>query len=280
VAPMASPKMPGLSGNISGKRESGLYACLPSVLALIAVCACLAASSPAFAKENYMTDPRVALIRGLDREIAVAKIPLPAGKKGVVINRKGLVEQQSAADQLRSNGMSVQPGMPVEITKIDFHDDKIVFEINGGGKRGKKWYQHIEIGVGGPGAMEPLVPDQPKQARTLGSYITVTLPQKGTVPTTEQAKQMLSSILDFHRQAPTALYSPSLPPKFKEAIKIHVVMPGMDKDAVLSAKGPPDRKVRDVAADGSEEEDWIYGLPPHVLYVVFDGDTVKQVTQY
>jgi hypothetical protein len=53
----------------------------------------------------------------------------------------------------------------------------------------------------------------------------------------------------------------------------------MDRDAVLSAKGSPDRRVREVR-DGAEQEDWIYGLPPHVLFVTFDGDQVVNVKQY
>ena len=53
----------------------------------------------------------------------------------------------------------------------------------------------------------------------------------------------------------------------------------MDRDAVLSSKGPPDRKVREVR-EGVEQEDWIYGLPPHVLFVTFDGDSVINVHQY
>jgi hypothetical protein len=278
VAPMASPKTPNLRRGSAGKLPGGLSTPARALLAFVAAFACLASVPAATAKENYMTDPRVALIRGLDREIAVAKVPLPAGKRGVVISQEGELEQGRAAEQLRSNGISVRPGMPVEITKIDFHDDKIVFEINGGGKSGKKWYQHIEIGMGP--VMQPLVPEQPKQARTLGSYVTVKLPEKGTIPSTEQAKKLLSSVLDFHRQSPTLLYSPDVPPKFKKAIQRHEVIPGMDRDAVLSAKGPPGRKVRDTKQDGTEEVDWIYGLPPHVLYVVFNGDSVARVTQY
>jgi len=47
----------------------------------------------------------------------------------------------------------------------------------------------------------------------------------------------------------------------------------------LSSKGPPDRKVRE-ECNGAEQEDWIYGLPPHALFVTFDGDTVVKVQQY
>jgi len=39
--------------------------------------------------------------------------------------------------------------MPIQTTKIEFKAKRIVFEINGGGKKGKKWYQRIQIGIGG-----------------------------------------------------------------------------------------------------------------------------------
>ena len=90
---------------------------------------------------------------------------------------------------------------------------------------------------------------------------------------------MLSVVLDFERHSPTVLYSPTLPPKFKEAIKNHQVMVGMDRDAVLSSKGQPERKVRETK-EGVELEDWIYGLPPHVLMVTFEDDQVVAVHQY
>ena len=97
-----------------------------------------------------------------------------------------------------------------------------------------------------------------------------------TVP---QVKKILSGVLDFERHSPTVLYLPNVTPAVKEAIKNHKVIVGMDRDAVLSAKGAPDRRVREVR-DGSEQEDWIYGNPPHVLFVTFDGDQVADVKQY
>jgi hypothetical protein len=96
----------------------------------------------------------------------------------------------------------------------------------------------------------------------------------------EQAKKLLSAALDFHRQLPTKLYSPRLPEKFKAAIKKHQVLVGMDRDTVLSAKGTPFRKVRETKPNGEETEDWLYGLPPHVLFVTFSGDLVVKVHQY
>jgi hypothetical protein len=229
-----------------------------------------------FPDEPLTKEARINLIRGLISEIAVTKIQLPRGKHGVVLDAKGALDQTEAQRELRNNGPAILPGMPVEITRLTFKSNRIVFEINGGGKRGKKWYQHIEIGIGTqttPIAQQPPV-------LTYGSYITLKLPEKAKNLTVDQAKNLLASVLDFTRHSPTVLYAKTTPPEFKEAIEKHQVLVGMDRDTVLSSKGPPDRKVREDRPDGTEEEDWIYGLPPHVLYVVFEGDTVTRVHQY
>ena len=224
---------------------------------------------------------QIGLIRGLSSEIAVAKVPLPRGKHGIYLNDKGQIDQAKAKEELRQNGPAVNSGTPVKITKIDFKGDSLTFEINDGGKSGRHWYQHLEIGMGDGAMMTPIAPAQNNnQTLSYGSYITVRFP--GRVPnlSASQAKQLLSTALDFERHSPTVLYSQAVPVKFKEAIKNHEVVNGMNRDAVLSAKGPPDRKVREQQPDGSEKEDWIYGLPPHVLFVTFDGDTVVNVNQY
>lgn len=220
-------------------------------------------------------EARIALIRGLVKEIAVSKVPLPRGKKGIRVEYPGKLDKQKADAELRANGLAIKPGMPVEITKITFKSDEIIFEINGGGKKGKKWYQRIEIGVGG--ATQPIVKDTPELA--YGSWIKLTFQGKPPVLTVAEVKKALAGVLDWERHAPTVLYSPAVPPQFKDAIKSHHVLVGMNRDAVLSSKGPPDRRVREVR-NGVEQEDWIYGLPPHVLFVTFDGDTVISVKQY
>ncbi|HEV2350084.1 MAG TPA: hypothetical protein VG028_09600 [Terriglobia bacterium] len=228
-----------------------------------------------FAKKQTKENVHITIIRELGSEIAVAKVPLPRGKRGIFLNAKGEVNQADADSEMKLNGPAIRAGMPVEITKITFKSGKIVFEINGGGKSREKWYQHIEIGVGG--STQPISQQPP--VLTYGSWITLNLPGKMTEVTADQVKKLLDHVLDFNRQSPTVLYSPTVPPKFKEAIKKHQVVVGMDRDAVLSAKGPPDRKVREVR-DGVEQVDWIYGLPPHALFVTFDGDTVVSVKQY
>jgi len=222
-------------------------------------------------------DVRLDLIRGLQSEVAVAKIAMPRGKHGVYLNARGQLDQGKADAELRQNGAAVRPGTPVEITKLSFKGDRITFEINHGGKSGKKWYQHIYIGMGT--ADQPIVPDKNTPILAYGSWISLKVPGKLEDLTVPRVKTLLAAALDFERHAPTVLYSASVPPKIKEAIKKHEVLAGMDRDAVLSAKGPPDRKVREVR-EGAEQEDWIYGLPPHSLFVTFDGDTVTAVHQY
>jgi hypothetical protein len=227
------------------------------------------------ARERLAKDNRLELIRGLASEIAVTKVALPRGKKGVYVNAKGQLNKTDADAELRSNGAAIRPGMPIEITKITFKPERIVFDINGGGKQSKKWYQRIEIGMGNstaPIAQQPAV-------LAYGSWITLTFPEKIPNITSQEVKKMLEPVLDFERKSPTELYSPNVPPKVKEAIKNHQVLVGMDHDGVLSAKGPPDRKVREVR-EGVEQEDWIYGLPPHSLFVTFDGDAVVSVRQF
>ena len=235
----------------------------------------LAAS--ASSKEGMDSKTRIDIIRGLLREVAVTKIPLPRGKRGVYVDRQGKLDQADAQKEIRTNGLAMQAGTPAEITKIEFKSSEVVFEINGGGKSGKKWYQHIEI----DGVPTVTTEDEnaPQQNLAFGSSITLDYGQALPDLSVAQLKQILSGTLDFARHTPTVLYSPNLPPQFKQAIKDHKVVVGMDRDAVLSAKGSPDRRVREVR-DGVEQEDWIYGNPPHVLFVTFDGDQVVSVKQY
>jgi len=226
-------------------------------------------------KKDAERDSRIRLIRALGQEIAVSKVALPRGKSGIFVDAKGQVDQARARDEMLRNGMAIKPGSPVQITKLEFKSDQVKLELNGGGKKGKKWYQRIEIGVGGSTA--PIAPETPSLA--YGSFITLSLPVKIENVTPEQVKELLAGVLDFERHSPTVLYSPEISPEFKEAIKNHQVLVGMDRDAVLSSKGPPDRKVRE-ERDGIEQEDWIYGLPPHVLFVTFEGDRVVKVQQF
>ncbi len=257
-----------------GAKQAGVVP--TSAAALLIVLACIGALAPhALGREALTKENRIALIRGLAREIGVVKVAMPRGKRGVLIDSNGVFDKGNANEELRANGLAVKPGVPVEITKVSFKSDDIVFEINGG-KGGKKWYERIEIGMGTQ--TRPVV--QGNQAAPMyGSYIRLAYPDKKGELTVARVKQLLSAVLDFERHSPTVLYSPNVPPQIKEAIKNHQVIVGMDRDAVFSSKGAPERRIRETR-DGVEQEDWIYGLPPHVLFVKFDGDQVVEVKQY
>ncbi len=235
-------------------------------------------AAPLSGKQSTKQFDQLLLIRGLAHEVAVAKIPLPWGKRGIYVRPDGEIDQAKAVDELRKRGESIGPGMPVEITGIRFKNGRIILALNGGGKAGSHWWQHVELGMGSEPV--PVASNQNASGPHSGSFITLQLPAKDQSPTVEQVKALLSEALDFSRRAPTVLYSPSVPPRYKDAIKSHQVVVGMNRDDVLSAKGPPDRKVRTQKPDGTEEEDWLYGQPPHVLFVIFNSGSVVAIHQY
>jgi hypothetical protein len=226
-------------------------------------------------KKDAARDARIAIIRALGQEVAVTKVDFPRGKAGVLVDAQGQLDQAKAQQEIRRNGLALKPGTPVQITNLEFKSDRVKVELNGGGKAKKKWYEHIQVGMGT--TTNPITPQS--SAPVYGSNITVRLPGKIETTTPEQLRKLLDGVLDFERRSPTVLYSPQVPPEIKEAIRKKQVIVGMDRDAVLSAKGPPDRKVREVR-DGLEQEDWIYGLPPNVLFVTFEGDVVVSVRQF
>ena len=245
------------------------------LLRIVGVCLALALAASVWAKNPPKADTHIVLIRGLLREIAVNKVPLPRGSKGVRVDSNGKLDKTGADAQLSANGLAIKPGMPVEISKITFKSKEIVFELNGGGKKKSKWYQHLEVGVG----MDTVPISQAPPVLSYGSWVTLVFPDKVPNLTVDQVKHELGNVLDFTRRTPTELYKPEVPARFKEAIKNHQVLVGMNRDAVLSSKGPPDRRVRE-EREGIEQEDWIYGAAPHVLFVTFDGDTVIKVEQF
>ncbi|MGH9355090.1 MAG: hypothetical protein ACRD10_03085 [Terriglobia bacterium] len=260
---MDARRLPQFWRSAAALFAAGLVSCVP-----IAV----------YGKASIEHYDQLLLVRGLAHEVAVAEVPLPSGKHGIHVSADGQIDQKQAAEELRKRGESVGPGTPVEITGIKFQGRRVILSINGGGKSGFHWWQHVQVGMGPD--LAPIASHRNPAPQSNGSYITVEVPAADHYPTVEQVKTMLNEVLDFSRRAPTVLYSPSVPPKYKDAIKSHKVVVGMSRDDVLSAKGPPDRKVREQKANGDEEEDWLYGQPPHVLFVIFNYDSVVGVHQY
>ena len=149
---------------------------------LVAILACLAVlwglgANGAVAKEKKdpARDARIALIRALGQEVAVTKVEMPRGKQGVVVDAQGKLDQAKSQEEVRRNGLALKPGTPVKITKLEFKSDRVKIELNGGGKKSKKWYEHIEIG--GMGGMSAPITTQ-SSAPVYGSSINLAFPGK------------------------------------------------------------------------------------------------------
>ena len=224
-------------------------------------------------------ESRLAILRGLVAEYATLKVPLPRGENGLLLKASGEVDEKNLKEEITQQGTAISPKVLVQITNIEFKGKEILFEINGGGKRKTKWYEHIEVGMGS--GTYP-VGTNPNKANTTptGSMITLVLPGNVNDLTVEQVRQYLAPALDFNPVTPLQAIGRPIPPEFQEAIEAKRAAVGMDRDMVLAALGQPDRKVRE-EKNGVEQEDWIYGTPPlKVIFVTFEGEEVVNVQEY
>lgn len=98
----------------------------------------------------------------------------------------------------------------------------------------------------------------------------------------DDLKRDLSAFLSFSAQTSAAVsWVDTLPPEFREAIKDHHALAGMNADMVIAALGRPDKKVRETNDAGDETEDWIYGRPPgKTVFVTFLNSKVTRVEQF
>jgi hypothetical protein len=221
---------------------------------------------------------RVSLIRSLQAEHAFTKIAIPQGKKGVTIKDGKLSPGEMELGRLvMKEGPSANVGDRVLITNLIFDGDKIIFELNGGPRKGAKWYQHISISGGG--ADVPIAPTDPRTLTSKGTVVTLVFHDYIPDVSPDEVKQLLSSVLDFTAMTVAEAYAKALPPKVQEAIKNHKVLVGMDRDMVQYSLGRPPKRYRDKDEKGHDYEEWIYGTPPEeVQFVRFIGPTVAKLT--
>ena len=133
--PMSRPKFPLLTAAV--------------LLVVLPVCADdTKPTNPALEKITPQT--RMLLIRDLTAEHVFARRSLPMGHKGLVV-KHGVVTPNDAqvAQLIAENGMVAKPGDRVVITNVVVQEKSIAFEINGGPKKKEKWYQHVQVGMGG-----------------------------------------------------------------------------------------------------------------------------------
>jgi len=219
---------------------------------------------------------RIELIRTFNADLVYIRTQFPMGKVGLTIKEGKISPNGEALARLLSMwGPSVKPGDRAIITQFLLKDDRIHLEINGGPVKKTKWYQHIQVGMGGGGITPGGAPDQTNNPR--GSYVDLVFPHHLPDMTVDELKQMLFPVFDFDSKSPVEAYLESVPPKVKEAITNHQVLVGMNREMVIYSKGRPEKKIRE--KDGETDyEDWIYGEPPHdVDFVRVVGDEVVRV---
>ncbi len=248
---------------------------LSAVLVLAVLLAPPAGADKPAKRPKISGHTRFTVIRSLNAEKVFVRHIFPMGEKGLTIKPGGVVtpDDTELRRLLIQKGTAAKPGDQARITNVEIKDDRIIFEINGGPKKKKKWYQRIEIG--GAGGSTPIASQPAEFSR--GSV--VTLQFSGYVPelSVDEVRELLSPALDFSSKSAAEAYLDSVPPKVREAIRNHEVLVGMNREMVVYAKGRPPRKIREREHD-VEYEEWIYGEPPQdVEFIRFVSDEVVQV---
>lgn len=246
------------------------------VMAAIAVMSGLAAS--ALAENKKLTDDqRIELMRGLTAEYATVKAALPRSKKALEFDPSGAWDKEKWAAAGRELGPAARIGDLVQVTKIEVEKDAVTLEINGGMKKKKSSFlDNVQVGVGG--VSRPVGQGNATNAPS-GTSIVVKFKDSIGELTSAELKKMMAPVLDFDKHSATEQYFETLPPEIKQAILDKKPIEGMDRDQVLTAMGPPNRKIRE-NKEGNEVEDWIYGEPPgRVMFVTFSGPKVIRVKE-
>jgi hypothetical protein len=204
------------------------------------------------------------------------KAYLPKSKKPLPFESTGSWDKQKWEEMGKELGAAARVGDQVQVTKITIEADKILLEINGGMKGKGHWYDHVQVGMGGPNQRV-----NTDQNTTAPGGTSIALLFDKPIPPLRSAdvKKMLTPILDFEKQTATENYVDKLPEPIQKAIRQNKAIEGMDRDQVLLAMGKPRHKERG-SNDGVETEDWIYGDPPgKITFVTFSNSKVVKVKE-
>jgi hypothetical protein len=226
-------------------------------------------------------DDRIEILRGIMAEYATVKAYLPRSPKPLAFDSSGTWDKQKWVEAGQKFGPAARLGDLVQITKVTIEDDKILLEINHGMKQKGGWRDHVQIGMGGPvgGGVSQV---NTQQSTSAPSGTNLALLFNKPIPPVKAAdiKKMLAPLLDFNKETATENYVEKLPEPIQNAIKANKAIEGMDRDQVLLALGKPRHKERNVSADGTETEDWIFGEPPgKITFVTFAGSKVTQIKE-
>jgi hypothetical protein len=246
--------------------------------AIVTIAATVILMLPPFATpaEKLTWEDRVELTRGLTAEYAKVKVLLPRSKKDLEFNADGTYDKKAWSDVAKESGPAARTGDLVQVTKISIEDDKLVLQINGGYKGGRKWYQGVQVGVNNG----PMSPVSTNDSNAPGGTSIVLLFHKPLEPIkASEIKKMLAPVLDFEKRSVTEIYSETLPPEVQQAIKEKRAREGMTREQVIMAMGKTSNKSRETK-DGVDVEDWVYGQAPgRITFVTFQGDKVVKVKE-
>jgi len=238
----------------------------------------LAAAGLPSRADKLTDEDRVEIVRGLTAEYATAKIQIPRSKKALTVHSDGSWDKPQWSDAAREFGPAARVGDQVQVTKVSIEGDRLVLEVNGGMRGKKKWYEKVEVGMGG--STQP-IGQNPNTNSPGGTYIALVFDKEKGVPIAKatEYKKMLASVLDFDKHSATEQFIESLPPEIKQAVADKKAIVGMDKDQLIMAMGRPQKKSRETK-DGLETEDWIYGEPPgRMTFVTIANSKVIKVKE-
>jgi len=240
---------------------------------------CLCFTVPGLAQLSR--DAKYDLLRTVMADQAAARIALPFGTEGVELTDTGDINKDKLQKEIQKNGASVEAGKVVTVTDLAFDDNKIIVELDGGGKNKKSVFDRIQVGVGAGGADTVPVPHDDKIAKAKGSKVILRFAKK--VPTDlkpEQLRQLLDPVLDFNKHNFMKTGIDALPAEFQEAVKAKEARIGMDRSTVIMALGRPDNKFRETK-NGMYSEQWLYNLRGlRTLFVTFEDNVVVEIKQY
>jgi hypothetical protein len=229
--------------------------------------------------DKLTDDERIELLRGLMSEYATMKVPLGRSKKPLEFFPAGTFSPKYWEESYRKLGPAAKPGDQIQITKVTFQGDKLLFDINGGITSGRKWYDHIQMGGGMSGVPQQADAPLPTSGSpTFGTYIVVVFPRPMENLTSAQVKKMLAPIMDFDPHSAAQLFAETISPEMQKAIAQKRVTVGMTHDQVKMILGQSEHHGRETTQDGTETEWLQFGRPPgKITFVTFAGSKVIAV---
>jgi hypothetical protein len=247
------------------------------------------APPPPAATGTLSESSKLTLIRFVSGEFAKARKAIPGGKEGFIIYVDKPLNLEYLDRAVANHGAAINTGDNVQISNLEFRENSIIVDLNGGGRPKKHWRDRIQIGLGG----EPIPtttqqdPQQQEQGPAgmqpgMGGTIYIDFPKHVPELTPDQLKQILDPFLDFNKTRSASVHwVDTLPTATQKAITERRAIIGMDRDEVIAAMGKPDRKVRERDTSGNDTEDWIYGHPPDkTIFVKFTSEKVTAIKQF